>query len=373
MQPRPACPLAAGEVEIVAHRDLAAMDLRIPSAFTLRFPPCWWPTSLRHPHADAIERDTLAWLRGFGIGVAPEEAERLRKFGCAEYGGYSLPVADCEAATLVTQFIALWLLWDDVQVEEHQRWDVDAVVRALTDPAPPPTASRYVAAWADLGRRLRQVRSPAWIDRLATAMRQWLHNAKRETGMAKAFARGRCPDLATAFAIRTVSIGMYPTFHLVEHTEGFELPAAFHEHPVVRELRRLASRLVGMGNDLGGIAKDVEQRWPNLVLVLRVQEGLSLVDAFARLVAIHDDDVLAFDRLSTQLPSFGPRTDALVRRWLRAVRYNVQGFSRWESEAERYQERKAVVGGTALVAPVCSWPRPPSSASASPVRRRLAS
>jgi hypothetical protein len=88
------------------------------------------------------------------------------------------------------------------------------------------------------------------------------------------------------------------------------------------------------------------------VLVLHEREGLPLPEAFARVVAIHNVDVVAFDQRCGELPSFGPRTDALVRRFIQAVRHNVQGFTRWEAVAERYQERKAVVDGKALVAPV---------------------
>lgn len=343
---------ASGRVQVVSARAFAAMDVEVPSAHALRFPKWWWPSPMRNPEAAAIERDTLAWLRSFGIGCTADEAEKLRKFDCAKYGGYSLPLADRASATLVTQFISLWLFWDDMQVEEEMGWDIEEVVRALVDPEPSVTPSRYVLAWADIGRRLRVARSAAWLQRLGDAMRQWLENAKRETALAKAWRRGERLDFTTAFAIRTVSIGMYPTFHLIEHTAGVELPACVHEHPVVVELERLASRLVGMGNDLGGLAKDIDQRWLNLVLVLHEQEGLPIAEAFERVVAIHNADVVAFDRECAKLPSFDPRTDAFVRHFIQAVRYNVQGFTRWEAVAERYQELKAVVDGKALVAPV---------------------
>ena len=178
------------------------------------------------PHPpDRIERRTLAWLRTYGIGRDADEQDKLRKFNCAMYGGYSLPVADFESALLVTQFICLWLFWDDMLVEEELAWDIDEIVRALTDDAPPTSDSRYVAAWADIGRRLRRTRSREWLRRLGVTMRQWMENAKVETCLARAFKRGTCPEFAAAFECRTVSIGMYPTFHLIEHAGGDELPA----------------------------------------------------------------------------------------------------------------------------------------------------
>jgi hypothetical protein len=201
---------APGVVQVVSAHAFAAMKVNVPHDFALRFPEWWWPTPLRHPEAEAIERDTLAWLRSFGIGLEAGEAEKLRKFDCAKYGGYSLPMSDRASAMLVTQFISLWLFWDDMQVEEESGWDVEEVVRALVEATPPVTASRYVAAWADIGRRLRAERSDAWLERLGAAMRQWLVNAKVETGLAKAWKRGQCPEFDTAFATRTVSIGMYP-------------------------------------------------------------------------------------------------------------------------------------------------------------------
>ncbi|MDC0673452.1 terpene synthase family protein [Nannocystis radixulma] len=352
MNARHAETLTSRGVELVAAACLHDRGLDVPAAFALKFPQSWRPRRLLNAHADTIERRTLAWLASYGIGCDAAEREKLRKFNCAMYGGYSLPVAEFEAALLVTQFICLWLFWDDMLVEEDLGWDVDEVVQALTSGAARNDDSRYVAAWADIGRRLRRSRSASWLERLGVTMRQWMENAKVETGLARAFKRGSCPEFCTAFDCRTVSIGMYPTFHLIEHAESTELPASFHDHPVVVELKRLASRLVGLGNDLGGLAKDIDQRWLNLVLILGEQASLPLAAAFARVFEIHNDDVQRFDHLCAALPSWGLETDRRIDRWLRAVRYNVHGFTLWESNAERYQELKAIVGDKLLVAPV---------------------
>jgi len=252
----------------------------------------------------------------------------------------------------VTQFISLWLFWDDVQVEEEQGWDIEEVVAALTDGRVGAGASRYVRAWHDIGRRLRCTQSERWLGRLASTMRQWLANAKVETAMAKRLKEGMYPGFERLFDCRTISIGMYPTFHLIEYAEGVELPSDFHDHPVVTELKRLASRLVGVGNDLGGLAKDIHNGWLNLVLVLSAEAGVSVSEAFQTIVDIHNADVEEFDRQAAQLPSWDAETDELVAGWVQAVRYNVHGFTLWEATALRYQELKAFVGNTALIAPV---------------------
>ncbi|WP_437939207.1 terpene synthase family protein [Sorangium sp. So ce341] len=339
-------------MRVLSAADYGRCGAAAPPHFRLLFPPRWRAEPVENRYAPALELETIAWLRSYGIGETAAEAEKLRRFDCGKYGGYSMPLADLEAGLLVTQYISLWLFWDDAQVERQVTWDIDDVLAALLGRrrAPP---SRYLDAWADLGRRLRRARSERWMRRIGASMRQWLENAKRETAMARALKRrGVLPDFEALFDCRTVSIGMYPTFHLMEHAEGFELPDAVHDHAAVVDLKRSASRLVGLGNDLGGLAKDLRDGWLNLVLVLVERSRVALPQAFEAVVRIHNDEVRAFDRLAAALPSFGPGLDVLVRGWVQAVRHNVYGFALWESLAERYQRYKALAGDQALVAAV---------------------
>jgi hypothetical protein len=69
-----------------------------------------------------------------------------------------------------------------------------------------------------------------------------------------------------------------------------------------------------MGNDLGGLAKDIAHRWLNLVLVLPERSSFPIEDAFQRVVDIHNADVAEFDRLAAQLPSWEAGMDRLIER-----------------------------------------------------------
>jgi hypothetical protein len=318
----------------------------------LQFPEHWQANPACNPAEAAITFGTIGWLNASGIGLGPAGREKLRKFECGKYGGYSLPRAPLDEALLVTQYISLWLFWDDVEVEDHADWNLDDVVTALTT-GTSRSSSRYVAAWADLGRRLGARRDRAWLERLALSMREWLENAKVETRLAKRLREQDVwPELGTAFDCRTVSIGMYPTFYLIELAEGIELPDSFHAHPEVTVLKRLASRLVGMGNDLGGLAKDIANHWLNLVIVQAHASSLDLEAAFSRIVTLHNREVLEFDHAASRLPSFGTDLDRAVERWVAGVRYSVYGFALWESVAERYQEFTVVFDERPLLASV---------------------
>lgn len=211
----------------------------------------------------------------------------------------------------------------------------------------------FLAAWNDLCERLRRTQTEPWMQRLGVALRAWIANARIETANAEVYQRtGKLPSCATMLDIRTVSIGMYPTFYLLEMAEGFELPESVHEHATVVELKRLASRLVGYGNDLGGLAKDLAGNWPNLVTAYEKEHGVSTSEAFDAVAALHNREVETFDAVAKTLPSWGPDLDVEVEQWVQAIRYSVLGFTFWESLATRDQKWQAQSGNDPLVAPV---------------------
>ena len=336
-------------VEIIPSSELAGRRLATIE-HPLRFPAGWRADPIQNRYAEVIERETLRWLAAQGIGLTAEERERLRKFDCGKDGGYSLPCANYATALLVTRFISLWLFWDDMQVERDAAFSIDDVVRGLAEGSAP-ACNRYVAAWCDLGAQLRATQSPAWMRRLCLSMQHWLENARIETLLARELRTGgRQPDFDRLLMCRTVSIGMFPTFYLLELSEGLELDAAVHEHASVLALKTLASRLVGIGNDIQGLAKDIHHNWLNLVR--SAQDDLSIERALAEVAALHNRSVLAFDAIADDLPSFGLDTDALLRGWVQSVRHNVYGFVLWEASAERYQQHKIAIAGRLLTAPI---------------------
>jgi hypothetical protein len=195
------------------------------------------------------------------------------------------------------------------------------------------------------------------MDRLVEDMRAWMEGAKQDASNGQRYVqRGVMPSFDTLLDVRTVNIGMYPTFDLLEAAEGFEIPAHVVNDEGIRELKRLSSRLVAFGNELGGLAKDIAGGWPNLVLARSQERGVPVEEAFADVVDMHNADVETFDEVAARLPSWGAALDLQVQGWIRAVRYSVVGFTRWEAVAERYQRHKAVLGERVLAAPVTFFP-----------------
>ena len=173
------------EVRVVSGARSAQMRAA-PARYRLRFPRHWRAQPVSNPAEAAIEEGTLAWLATHGMGIEAADREKLRKFECGKYGGYSMPRAALPEALLITEYISLWLFWDDVEVEEHAGWSVDDVVRVLTTRGPP-SESRYVNAWGELGARLGERRGAGWLTRLGLSMR----NGSRTLGVRRGW-RGCC-------------------------------------------------------------------------------------------------------------------------------------------------------------------------------------
>jgi hypothetical protein len=310
------------------------------------FPPHWRAGS--NVHTPAVEVATLAWLKSHGIGLDVAEEHRLHKICCGNYGGYILPCASYDSLFVVTSFLTLWLFWDDVAVETEAGEDIDELVLALIGETLPPACSRYMAAWHDLGGQLRAVQSRNWAERLGATLQQWLLYSCIEMERARCYWReGMLVDCDAYFTCRTITIGMSPTFHLLEYALGYEL-GDLHEHPAVAHLELLASRLVAIDNDLLSLGKDLENGWPNAVTVLAAHHGIPLPRAFEQVIGLHQRDVATFDRVAAELLEQGHGPSDLLAGWIQAIRYVVHGFALWESTAPRYREHQAVVADKLL-------------------------
>ena len=342
-----------GRVAALHRREAANLPALTPHRFRLLFPTSWEPPFPEgNRYSPLLENLTLEWLQRFGLATTEREVEVVRQFDCGRYGGYSSPCSSFRDVLLITQFISLWLFWDDEMVEQGIGWSIQDFVTAM-EGAPSRDENGFAQAWRDLSERLRRTQSGRWMRRLLADMEDWMRLAKVDTSSGQGLlAEGVMPRFEEMLAIRTVNIGMYPTFHLLEMAEGFELPDHVFEDEDVRELKRLSSRLVAFGNELGGLGKDVANGWPNLALALQHERDMTIEDAVAAVVEMHNADVESFDDVAARLRSWEPTIDLQAREWVQAIRYSVVGFTRWEAGAERYQRHKLVVDGRVLAAPV---------------------
>jgi hypothetical protein len=262
----------------------------------LRIPSSWRSSVDRNPHAAQAAKEVSTW---FGrLGCSERELDRAGQFDIAGYMGIAFPLAPAKQAVLIAKFISLWLLWDDVHVESRKfRWRLDE--NSLGAQSPPTSFSRFDRGWWALFRELSQRRSGPWLLGLCTAMKFWDDAAAAEADIFAGYATlGKLPEFTAQLELRAITIGMGPTIILLEDVHDQELPESFHDAPVVKRLKWLSGLLVGLGNEIFSLGKDLAERHPNLVSNLILSHDLSATEAIARLVTMHDQGVVEFDRVA---------------------------------------------------------------------------
>jgi hypothetical protein len=320
---------------------VASADRLDPDRFKLLVPSHWQPKRAINEHAERVQEATLGWF--CELGFSEGQLLKVRTFQPSHYVGVPFPMIGPKEALLISKYLSLWLLWDDVDVEGGENgWKLH--VGHIYSGEAPPGATRFDRAWLSLMRELAESMSASWISSLCQAMATWSDAALLESRMSR---RWKASDARVSFAeslqSRIDTIGMYAMAYLVEYAHGFELPRSFHEHRAVRGMKTLANKIVGLGNDIFSAGKDYASGYINVLFTLRSELSISMTDALARVIRMHNDAMAAYDRLAGSLPSYGSRWSPLIAQWVQSLRYSSLGFSLWESGAPRYARFKMVV------------------------------
>jgi len=325
-----------------------AREITAPQApdLALGIPRHWWPDPLVNVHAARIEEETLAWFRELGFGE--RSIWIVRTFAPADYAGMPFPLASPRELLLLAKYLSLWLLWDDVDVEGRER-TFPFCGPAVLEPSASGVTTLFGATWSALLRELATTMSPAWMATLCEAMDTWSTAALKETRTSKQRRAGLARiSYEEALRSRIDTIGMAATGYLLEYARGIELPPDFHAHETALALKTLSGKIVGFGNDIWSLGKDWASGYVNVILALREEHGLTMLEAVRRIIREHDEAIAEFDRLARTLPSFGAAWDPHIATWVQDLRHASLGFTLWESRAPRYAAFKMLVNGTPI-------------------------
>jgi len=148
----------------------------------------------------------------------------------------------------------------------------------------------------------------------------------------------RIPPLAEFMIIREWSIGVHPYLHLVEVENDFILPEYVARHPTIHRLQDLISRLSGWQNDFYSLEKElaIDHEMMNLITVIRHEYDISLDEAYAEALRIHDADVAEFVAIHAALPDFGIYQQE-VYKYVSYLGVLIQGLQKWyQLDTHRY-------------------------------------
>lgn len=291
------------------------------------------------PHADEAHEGTMEWARRFGLvgGDSPFRVDLGRVAGC--YHPYAQP----RVLRLVSDVCAWFFMRDDWLDESEigkapQRlasWN-RRCMEILEGEEPTGRDEPLAVAMWDLSKRLHE-ESPSnfWRRRFVRSVREHLDAALWECTNRRS---GIAPDLDTYITMRRKTGGVYIDSDLIEITDRVRLSPEVFYHPAMRSLRDASGNILCWSNDLLSLEKELRsgEVLHNLIFVVQRTYGLSLNDAVARVVEMHDAEMRFFVEQERELPSFGNRVDEEVRIYVRALRARLGGNQHWIYEALRY-------------------------------------
>jgi hypothetical protein len=280
---------------------------------------CPFP-SAQSPHADTIERGTLAWAKGLGLFDRPGAELRFLRAGAARRAGRAFPDAPLPALALAADFLTWFFLQGDACEEEGLaarpralaiRFDrFRAVMRGG-----PATASDLPATrgLADLRRRMLAARPGAWFARFTAALGAHFDACVRE---AELRATGATPGVEECLALRRAAGGLSVELSLFELAAGADLPEAAHDHIAVRALARHACEAAAIAGDIFSYERRAARgEVVNLVAAIQREQGVKLQLALDQAASLCNATVRRFSSWQAQVPSLGD-ADPLVRRYI---------------------------------------------------------
>jgi Terpene synthase family 2, C-terminal metal binding len=322
----------------------------------LQYPVEWFAPVRLSAYAETIGIQTIEWLGTLGLIRDDASMKHVIAMEPEHYAGYSHPMADSDHALLYCKYITLWLLWDDVVVERTScaadvMVPLDALGGSFCNPSDP-----YCVGFWQIGEGYEaRGASRAWRRRFANVMREWARYATEEEAVRRASLDVLTPGrFFAALRRRSYTVGIRPNSIPLERAVGFELPAEILADMAYAELLDNAAQICCLMNDLVGMQKDVAngQEGSNMVLLYRKCFNVSLGEACAKIVEIHDRAVREFDRAAIRLLSRCPSN--YVERlsvFIAQLRYMDTGFAFWHRDCARYHQGRSLteLGDTALV------------------------
>jgi hypothetical protein len=289
------------------------------------------------PHVDLVQRWSLHWATRHGLLDRPGARAAFARARFANLMARSYPDAGCDDLQLATAWLISVFALDD-RLERAgdpaaTRRLVDEVLALLGQDAPEQQKG-HLRALGEVWRRTVPRVSPAWRERFAGHVRDYLEATVWEAGNR---AANRPPPVAEyrVMRFRTAAIDMF--FDLIEPMHGVELPAAVLADHDFAAMRRSAGMITAIFNDLVSWPKEeAAGDHHNIVLALRHERGLPVETAVRAAVAEHDtlvgEFVAARERFAAGPLAADPAVAAVAGDFVHWIRGNVD----WSMESGRY-------------------------------------
>lgn len=312
------------------------MNAQMLSHFRYPFP------MLKNPYAELLQEITdRQWIDGEYLWLYednPDIRHKYKKTKTAHIASQWFPTASLERLKPVCRFM-LWTLFNDDMYEESSPAEVNRVhkqsLSILKGSISPKEAEIPLAfLLASLREELLQHITEESLDHFILALDKYFEGLKQELTYK---ATQTFPSIEECIAIREDSLCLYPFLELMDVETGQPLPTEIYDHPVVKRLKALASRMMVFYNEVQSVLKDeaTGSVYYNVVKVIQHNRNISLEEACLEDLRIHNEDLKEFIALQASLPDFGSWHDTVVNR-IHYISMTLSGWKNVSAKMDRY-------------------------------------
>lgn len=294
-----------------------------------------------NPNAEVVNKHTLNWIKKFNLVPDEDDFELIKKSKFGWLLARAYPNASCENLKIVSDWNT-WLFIRDDQCDESGLGKdpvllsrVHADYLEILNGCPPKQNSSPLAhALSDIRNRLMSKVSPAWWCRFVYSVIEYFDSTEWE---ARNRAFGIVPETAAYILMRPYTGGLYTDIELIDITENIQLPLYVRKNEVLQRLALMANNVVCWSNDIISFAKESRHHdVHNLVATLLFSQHLPLQKAITLATEMTNAEIKAFINLEKQLPSFTPKIDEDLQKFVGVLRSWMRGNLDWAYESERY-------------------------------------
>lgn len=291
-----------------------------------------------HASEPAVTTANAEWTRRFALAPDEHALARHARIGCGSFASHTYPRATDPVVCLGADLITWLFLFDDRFGEatgtesSADPGGFESYERALRTLDVPANATAFHRALVDIAERGTALANAAWLSRFADSIASYFRGCLMEGP----YRNGRgTPTLAQYRDLRTLSVGAYPVFDLIELASGQILSDHEVNCPEVVGGRELAACLCAWVNDVYSYPKETVARDPlNLVSVIMNERGLGSEEALSSAVALFNAELEHFCELVHGAKS---RSTTSIAAYLNGLEDWVFGNRTWTVTSGRYE------------------------------------
>ncbi|KAI0784175.1 terpenoid synthase [Abortiporus biennis] len=289
-----------------------------------------------NPHFARASEESFQWALSFNIFVDRKMAY-LKLSGSNLLCSHVYHYTGYDQLRTCMDFVNLLFTIDEISDEQNgtDAWKTGTTfINALSD-ANFDDGTPLCKMSQEFRGRLADAVNTSWYQRFIKHCRDYMTAVAREAELRE---QGIVLDLKSYEPLRRENSAVRCCFGLFGHTLGLDLPDEIFYHPLLYSMHLDAVDMVCWSNDL--YSYNMEQAMghtTNNVLSVLMQEYN--VDLQAASYLVGDHYKLLMDRFldnKKKLPSFGPKMDKVVDRFVMAMEAWVAGNLNWSFETPRY-------------------------------------